>query len=351
MNNEKTKILILGFIIAITLATHYGWILDPIFGHTDLVRAIHGRLCYIPIALAASWFGLRGGVITASIISILVLPFIFVFNAHANNISSELMEIVFYYAIAILIGVVIDKELSLRKKQEETQLQLERAHKLSMIGQMAAGVAHEIKNPLASIKGAVEIISDPSTPLTEKKEFQEIVHDEIKRVDGTIKEFLEFARPKELYMEKLNLSSSLKTSIKQLENQAGNKNISFTRDIEKDVIIFGDKEKIHQVLLNLLLNALQASDNDSQIIVTLKKDEDNKSHIKIIDHGKGIEKSQLQKIFEPFYTSKPSGTGLGLAIVKSILEKHQGQINVVSEENKGTEIDVTLPLYEGKNEN
>jgi len=346
MTFEKNyRIAFLGGLIALTLAIHYGLVLEAIFGHSGWVHAIHGRFCYIPIAIAAVWFGLRGGLFAATAISVLVLPYIFMPRQHLVDLSSELVELIFYYAIAILTGALIDRELLIRRKQEETQLQLERSHKLSMVGRMAAGVAHEIKNPLASIKGAMEILSDSSTSPTDKEEFKEIAMKEIKRVDGTVKEFLDFARPKEPKPEKLNISNTFNAGIRQLESQLIKSGIRINCDIQEELFIYGDHEKMHQVFLNLMLNAIDASERGSSVDVIVRKSNSNKVLLKIRDSGRGIDESEIASIFEPFYTTKSSGTGLGLTIVKAIIENHNGRIQIDSQPGVGTVVEVLLPEY------
>lgn len=342
---RNSKIAFLGSLIALTLAIHYGLVLENIFGHSEWVHTIHGRFCYIPIAVAAVWFGLRGGLLAATTISVLVLPYIFGLREHPVNLSSEFVEIIFYFAVAALIGALIDREMLIRRKQEETQLQLERSHKLSMVGRMAAGVAHEIKNPLASIKGAAEILSDSSTSEKDKEEFRKIALNEIKRVNGTVKEFLDFARPKEPKLEKMNLSSAISAGIRQMERQLKGSGIRMSSDIQENLFIYGDSEKMHQVFLNLILNAIDASETDSAIDVVLRDADTGGVLLKIRDSGKGIDQSEIEDIFEPFYTTKPSGTGLGLTIVKAIIENHNGRIQIHSEPGVGTEIEVFFPEY------
>lgn len=343
---KKLKISFLVGVVALTVGIHYGWVLEPLFGQSHWIHAIHGRFCYIPIVIAASWFGLRGGLYMATIISALVFPYILTTAAaNPHELSGELVEIVFYFAIAVLTGSLIGRELSIRHKQEETQLQLERSQKLSMVGRMAASVAHEIKNPLASIKGAVEILKDNAISDTDKKEFAGIVSKEIKRIDRTIGEFLEFARPPVTKLERLNLSEVLRSSIKQIETHAAKNEIHIRSDLEDNVVINGDAEKIHQVVLNLLLNAIEASNTGSAVEVKLVQNKADRVSIVIADHGKGIEESEVEKVFEPFYTTKSSGSGLGLAVVKSIVENHQGAIRLESKRGQGTTVTITLPRW------
>jgi len=342
---NKYKIFFLGGLIGLTLAIHYGLVLEQIFGHTAWVHAIHGRFCYIPIAIAGVWFGLRGSLAAAAIISVSVLPFILSSLHHGASLSGEFVEIVFYFAIAILIGALTDREFLIRRKHKEAELQIERSHKLSMVGQLAAGVAHEIKNPLASIKGAVEILVDKSTPTEDKQEFKEIVVKEIKRVDGTIGEFLDFARPKELRFDRVDIKALVHAASRQLQAQFEAGTIQIQVDLPENIFVNGDYEKIHQVLLNLLLNAADASHRNGTIKVRLTKNGPEMALLSVRDFGHGIDEQQLDKIFDPFFTTKSSGSGLGLAVVKSIVERHNGSIEISSRLNAGTDVIIKLPLH------
>lgn len=341
----RHKIAILGGLITITLGIHYGWIIEPIFGHVHWIHAIHGRFCYIPIVIAASWFGLRGGLYAASIISILVLPYVFGQTSQVHDFAGEIVEIIFYFAIAVLSGALIDRQLLARKKQEEMRIHLERSHQLSMVGQIAAGVAHEIKNPLASIKGALEIIGDKGTSSAEKEEFRGILFREIKRMDSTITEFLNFARPKVTKLEKLELSDLIPATIKSVEAHALHQGVTIQQDIEDGIVIQGDKEKLHELMLNLLLNAIQVSRPESIIEVWLEKKNASMAVLTVKDSGEGIEESNLERIFEPFYTTKAAGIGLGLAIARAIVENHNGTIEVESQPGQGAKFEVSLPLF------
>jgi signal transduction histidine kinase len=338
------KIAVLAVVTAITVSIHYGWILMPLFGHAGWVHAIHSRLCYIPIVMAAAWFGLRGGLITAATISLMIQPYILWSNNPQMEPSSEWVEIVFYFAIGGLIGLLVDRERRIRARQEETALQLERSQRLSLMGQMAASVAHEIKNPLASIKGAVEIINSPATSTDERREFEGIVASEIGRIDRIVREFLDFGRPREIAPQRADLSATVSAATKQMERQVNDKGLELVTMIESDIIAEIDGESIHQLVLNLLLNAIEASGSGGAIEVRLERTTDNAAIIAVRDRGKGITKEEIARVFEPFYTSKSSGTGLGLAIAQSIVTKHNGKIEVDSEPRRGTTFRVILPL-------
>lgn len=340
----KTKIISLAILIAFTVAIHYGLVLEPIFGDAHWIHAVHSRFCYIPIVIAASLFGIRGGVITATIISVAVLPYMLSTAISTHNMSGEIVEIIFYYALAILVGTIIERTLIQREKNKEAQLQLERTYRLSLMGQMAATMAHEIKNPLASIKGSVEILCNPDTNSSDKKEFETIVKKEIIRVDNTIQEYLNFARPKPIQLIKMNLSNSVQVAVKQVTEQAKSSKIEIMNTFPMEITIKGDAAKIHQVLLNLLLNAIQASPANSSINI-YGDIEENNIIFSLKDNGHGILPSDLKHIFDPFYTTKESGSGLGLAVVKSIIEGHNGTITVESAKDEGTIFKISIPLF------
>jgi signal transduction histidine kinase len=214
---------------------------------------------------------------------------------------------------------------------------------MSLVGQIAAGMAHEIKNPLASIKGAVEILCDEGTSEQDKGEFQAIVLKEVKRINTSVSDFLEFARPSETTLTELNLADIVRSSLKQIQPQAMKRGIKIVSHIEDPVIIMGDEEKVHQVMLNLLLNAVDAAPDKSSVTVDLKSEEAN-AVIFIEDSGLGIRESDASRVFEPFFTTKSTGTGLGLAIAKSIVERHNGQLRLENVTHGGARAETTLPL-------
>lgn len=265
-------------------------------------------------------------------------------NLSEHLLSGEIVEVIFYFALAVLVGAITERIHLQREQNRETQIQLERTYRLSLMGQMAATMAHEIKNPLASIKGSVEILCNPQTNSSDKKEFESIVLKEIKRVDNTVKEYLNFARPKPIELKKINLSEAIQIVVKQIENQATKFDITLANSFPPDICINGDSAKIHQILLNLLLNAIEASPASSSINI---KGEITQGAILLTlqDQGFGMTQTEQDKIFDPFYTTKETGSGLGLAVVKSIIDGHNGSIKVDSTQNQGTTFNISLPIY------
>jgi signal transduction histidine kinase len=342
--STRVKILLIAATAALTLSAHYGWIVEPLFGHVHWFHAIHGRLCYVPIIVAAAWFGIRGGLYVASAISILVLPYVLRNTGDTHEVAAEVAEIVFYFALAILIGALVERELRARREQQEAALKAERSHKLSLVGQIAAGVAHEIKNPLASIKGAAQILVDADTSKEDREEFRDILQNEVRRIDGTVSEFLEFARPKELQLGKTDLSKSVRATVRQLEADAGRQGVSIDAQLRDGIVVNGDSEKLHQMTLNLLLNAVQASRDSDTIRVTLTETE-SKAQLAIRDSGAGISEEDLDRVLEPFFTTKSSGIGLGLAVVGDIVTSHSGEIAIESTVGQGTTVTVTIPRF------
>lgn len=342
---QRYKFVILSGITAITLAIHYGWVVEPIFGHVHWFHVLHGRFCYIPIVVAASWFGLRGGLYAATVISILVMPLIFAGGQDLTDQVAELAEVLFYYFLAILIGALVDREFLARRRQQQAEIQVERSQKLSLVGQMAASVAHEVKNPLASIQGAADILTDDSTSDAARTEFKNILQKEIRRIDATVTEFLEFARPRETKLELVELSEVVNSCVRQVSTQAHRSGVNIENRVEDELHVNGDREKLHQMTLNLVLNAIQASHEGGVVRVVLSRADSSVVRLRIIDVGTGMDRESLKRAFEPFYTTKAKGAGLGLAIVKSIVDNHGGQIELTGDVGRGTIATVDLPAW------
>ncbi len=342
LKETRGKVIMLCGVVALTLAIHYGWVFQPLFGHQEWVHALHRRFCYIPIVIGAAWFGLRGGLATATAIALFIVPYIYL-SDHAADPFTEYTEIVFYYLLALLAGWLFDRELKIRRRHEQAQLELERSKRLSLVGQLAAGVAHEIKNPLASIKGAADILADPASAESDKQDFSHILQSEVKRIDTTVREFLDFARPQKPVLTRLDWSSAVAQTVRQFERQAADRGIKLTSEIEPNVVVHGDASKLHQILLNLLLNAAEACAAGGQIEISLCKGESGSGRLTVSDSGQGICEDDLARVFEPFYTTKSSGSGLGLAVVKSIVDEHHGTISVASNVGEGTRFTVDIP--------
>jgi two-component system sensor histidine kinase HydH len=238
--------------------------------------------------------------------------------------------------------VLIIRDLGeVRRLQDE----IRRTEKLAAIGGLAAGVAHEIRNPLSSIKGIASYYKDKFEDGSEDKEMAGVMIEEVDRLSRVISELLEFARPTKLNLKPSNLNELLKHSARLIEQEATAKNVQVQMDLNPDSVRADvDPDRLTQCFLNLYLNALQVMENGGQLTIRSSTRGDDSVVIDIKDNGAGISPDDLGKIFDPYYTTKPKGTGLGLPIVHKIIEAHQGQVKVRSTVGQGTVFSIILPL-------
>ncbi len=208
---------------------------------------------------------------------------------------------------------------------------------------MIAGLAHEIKNPLNSIKGASEYLNKKYNNLADVKEFTDIIINEIERLDKYLNEFLSFSRSVKLKLQRVDVESFLRGIIMTIKHSiSAELNIFIKKKLPE---IYIDPEQMRQVIVNLLSNAKDAVENTQNPEIKLKAwNNHNKIYIAVIDNGRGIAKEEIKSIFIPFWTTKEKGIGLGLSICKSIVEKHSGKIKVKSSLNKGSEFIISFPL-------
>ncbi len=346
--DDKFRLLFLIGLTVVTLLLHYYDILwQGLFGHSNLMFVIHSRLCYIPIVLAAVWFNLRGGILMSAIISAFTILYIFIYpNEGIHEEIREYTEIVFYFAIGGLTGFLVNRERYLTAIKEEAEKRLHRAEKLSLMGQMAASIAHEIKNPLGSIRGAAQILEDDTISKQERKEFADIVAHETDRLDGVVRQFLSQARIGPATISDIDICEVLSLAQKQLSIQAEKQNVQISVKYQTTPIIKGDKNRLHQVILNLILNAMQAMPEGGSIQLscqTVHRQRREYVQIGVADTGPGIAPENLEKIFDPFFSTKSQGSGLGLATAREIIENHNGTIEAQSAPGKGTKFLIFLP--------
>lgn len=225
--------------------------------------------------------------------------------------------------------------------------QLRQREKLAAVGQLAAGIAHEIRNPLASMSGSIELLaSQIKTETSEDKKLMNIVVREIDRLNRLISEFLDFVKPDQRLIDRINLNAFVQECLElvKLNPKLRVQGLEFESS-NQDIFIMANKDKLKQAILNLTINALQATELAPEQKVQVRLQIQNaRAVIFIKDNGSGIKPENLDRIFEPFFTTKSKGTGLGLAVTHKIIEAHGGHISVVSEPDKGCEFKIDLPL-------
>ena len=235
------------------------------------------------------------------------------------------------------------------KKQHEQQIQ--QAEKMASIGELASGIAHEIKNPLAGIGAAIQVLAkELKLDVTYREVIDEIML-QLERLDKNTKDLLSFAKPAEVKFLEGDIIEVIRSAIFFIRTQAEKQGIYINEDLEPGIPEINiDPKQMQQVFLNVMLNAVQAMPEGgslsivSQVSENIEDSQKKNVELSFIDTGKGIPKEQLKKIFNPFFTTKHRGTGLGLSICWKIVEKHGGHIEVNSDLQKGTNITIVLPV-------
>jgi signal transduction histidine kinase len=248
--------------------------------------------------------------------------------------------------LTIMLGSYQDSYAANIREAERRAIegQLERAQHLAEIGQLAASLAHEVKNPLAGISGAIQIIGDS---LPDDSSYKSIVHailGQISRLDATVKDLLFYARPAPPFRKNVKIAELVNRTLGLLQEEPSLRGVN-VRLRGPDATICVDEGQLEQLMMNLLLNAAHASAEGSTIDVEVRGEED-RWVIAVRDHGVGMPQAVLDRAMEPFFTTKAKGTGLGLAICRRIVESHGGSMSIHSKPGKGTIVTVDLPRPE-----
>lgn len=323
------------------------------------LHVFYQDLSYAPILVAAYWFGIAGGVSAALVAAAGTV-------AHFHHTWSDNQPFVFgQYGQAIgfmITGAVggalasAQRAATLRYQQGLVALQaanaelrtsheqLLRADRLSKLGEIAAGLAHEVRNPLASIKGALEIISARAQQGSPEAEFTSLATHEIERVQKLIAEFLAYAKPHEPQRQEADVFDLLDPVITLLTGEAERHAVIL--DVRRTAVpaVSVDPEQIGQVFFNVVLNAVQVTPSRGRVSVTASPNLTSRTlAVDVKDEGPGIRPDHLARVFDPFFTTKKTGTGLGLSISQRIVQSHQGTIDIL-QPGQGTVVRVQLPL-------
>lgn len=343
----------------VVLLAVFTWFIPP---RAEVLHNILHHLNILPFMLAGLFFGWRGALRTILLACVLEAPSIYRHWYRANlDAQDQIVELSTFGAAGIIAGALSDKERMQRLRVESTKRELEQVYgelqqnieqlkkteRLSAAGQLSASLAHEIRNPLASISGAAGILSRGQASANSQRECLDILMKESERLNKLLTNFLHFARPRLPRMQAIEARDLLQSVTALAQHAAAERGVSI--DLELDhphAMLHCDPEQIKQLLLNLLLNAVQASPAGFPVVIHAGIVGD-RIRIEVRDQGEGISPQTAQHIFEPFFTTKPNGTGLGLAIASTITAQHYGSLTCVPDPERGTSFVLDLPSAVG----
>lgn len=329
----KAKILTISLLIAAITFAHYSTELGAHHYHV-----FYQGLYFLPVLLAGLWFGLRGGIVASLSITILYLPFTVIhWQAFSSEDFNNVMEIVLYNLVAVILGILRDRE----KKE---QIRLREAESLAAIGKAVSTLAHELKNPLVAIGGFSRLVKEHLPENHPYRDKIDIIIEEGFRLEKMVKEILDFSRPANLQREKEDMKGIIDRTLAVVSHLAEKKSVGVSLQPPPNLSLISlDSERLKQVFINLLSNAIDASPEGEKVIVSIRQ-RARSIIVDVTDHGPGIPRSQRAEIFSPFFTTKRHGTGLGLAVAKNIIEAHKGSLEVLDNPDRGLTFRVTLPV-------
>jgi two-component system sensor histidine kinase HydH len=353
LSPEWTLVAILGAVVLISLL-HYLTPQSQAHWHILYQRAYH-----IPILVGAVAYGLRGGLGIATLTALLYLPHIFLHWGHEPLYrSSQLAEIVLFLVFGAVAGLLIDRVRQEKEQHRKTAEELAGAYnqlhatfnrlrlvdRLSALGALSAGMAHEIRNPLGSITGAMEILESMTPEEDRRREFVEIVQKEMHRLSAIVTRQLDLVRSSPPERAPCDPAGVIESVAGLARRQAEHQKVEISVELAGELpTIEADEQGLRQVLLNLFLNAIQAMPRGGY--VTVRADADAE-HLRMVveDEGPGLSAEAVGRAFDPFYTTKQRGTGLGLSIAFQIVDQHGGDLRVENRAEGGARFVIELPL-------
>ena len=352
-----------GQIVSIVLKMILSYLL---VGWTHGIDTYYYPIFLIPVVSAATTFELTG-VLVVTLLSMAAyfsfLPLAFLYYSDFVLTPSVLSIMCLRTSFYAIVGFLVYQQARARRQEiqrtkeaaerlaesnrelRKTQVSLRRSERLAALGQLTAGLAHELRNPLGTIKASAEMLTKETVRNRPEvmSEMADYILSETDRMNGLVSNFLDFARPLEIHPVSANLRPILEDIARQQRDIAGPRGIEVRVEASTPDLKFEfDPDLIRVALVNLVQNAIQASPNGKSVELRAAR-KDHEMTIFVTDEGEGIQPQHLENIFNPFFTTKPQGVGLGLAIVSKIVDEHRGNINVFSEPGKGTRFEMILP--------
>jgi two-component system, NtrC family, sensor histidine kinase HydH len=335
-------------------------------GYTHGVTSYYYSIFLIPVVSAATLMELRGVILVTAVACCAYFSFLLpiyvdwsTFQLPPGHLSLMSLHAAFYAIVAFLVyeqakakrdEMARTQEAAERLAESNRNLRraeasLRRSERLAALGQLTAGLAHELRNPLGTIKASAEMLTKESTRSRPEvmSEMAGYIGSEVDRMNGLVSHFLDFAKPLVLHPVTAELRAVIEDVLRQQADLAKSRDVGVSIRMKDAALSFSfDPDLLKLAISNLLQNAIQASAAGQEVEIRADA-RDEEVMIFVTDHGEGIQPQHLENIFNPFFTTKPGGVGLGLALVTKIVDEHQGRINVFSEPGTGTRFEMMLP--------
>jgi signal transduction histidine kinase len=323
-------------------------------------RYLLQHLLYLPIVYAGLRHGWPGGLGTALLASLCLLsPVETVLGRAPDTSPTRYWGLPIFCSVGVLSGLLAERERKQKRASEETAQRLSKvyeelqenfermkqAERLSALGQLSAGLAHEIRNPLASIAGAVGILRRGHSSAEKTAECLEIIHKECQRLSRLLTSFLDFARPRSPNFLNIGMESVFDSVLGLAEHAVNGAAISLRKQGPSDLRFDCDPEQLKQVLLNLVINAIQAMPEGGEVVIASRA-EGEKAIIEVRDQGCGVGEEAMRHLYDPFFTTKENGTGLGLPVAHQIVAHLGGVLAARNNPDRGMTFSVELPLHQ-----
>ena len=321
------------------------------------------RLYYIPVLLAGLIIGWRGGLGVALLAGAgFAIGTPSIWTVSRVDALDQCLEICVFSLVGGLSGALTDRYRKqgadlrrttnqLRQAHQELESNFERmkrAERIYALAQLSAGLAHEIRTPLASLEGAAALVQRETQSEERRREFLDIIQKESRRLNRLLTSFLEFARPRQPDLQRVEVGEVLDSVILLVRHAGDGSRLELRKQIEPGLpMLECDPEQLKQVLLNLVTNASQAMPHGGTVLLEAHHSETS-INIDVHDQGGGIDEENPERIFDPFFTTKESGTGLGLSVAHQIVSQHAGTMTILRNTSHGVTVRVSLPLKPGQ---
>ncbi len=330
---KEVRIILIVFLVGTVTLFQYS---------TDLSEHIHHifyqGLFFLPVILEGFWFGLRGALATSLSITLLCVPFTFIYwKSFTAGDFNNIMEMVLYNVVAVVLGMLRDRERLHQKRLRENE-------RLTAMGQAMSALAHDMKTPLIAIAGLSRLVQKQVCEDGPSCERLKVIMKEAQRLDHMVNDILDFSRPLELHASNESIDELLSNCVEITREVAQRKQVKLRVDSSlNSPFHFLDAARMKQAFINLLTNAIEASPEDETVTISSYQ-KGGELIVDVSDRGCGIPPDHREKVFSPFFTTKNGGTGLGLPITKKIVEAHDGRLEIIDDAEKGVTFRIMIPI-------